>query len=94
MNATPEFSTQSKSIPSACDKLLRLSDLTLKSDYDFTIQLYDGEDSETPACSHHFKGNIKRSLISVAALGGILMGMAATAALTFHFCGSVMRKFK
>ena len=50
MNETPEKITQCSPMSGVCDKLSKLTDLTLKGDYDLTLQLLDSPSDSALLC--------------------------------------------
>ena len=77
-----------------CDKLSKLTDLTLKGDYDLTLQLLDSPSDSEPGCSHHFKGSMKHNFLGLVALSGIMVGAVAMSAVAFNLCSSLLRKIR
>ncbi|MGM9684381.1 MAG: hypothetical protein ACI3XQ_12360 [Eubacteriales bacterium] len=59
-----------------------LSELQLEKDYDITLSLYPDENTESPSCSHHFKGSSKHGLVkAILTVGAIGMIMSSVCAL-------------
>ena len=92
MNETQE--TGQNTVTEACRKLESITDYTVKADYDLTLQSLPSKNSAQPDCVHHFKGNIKRNMLCMLAVGGIIAGAAAALLLLIHGCCYIMCRKK
>ncbi len=89
MNETLEASKKD-ALSTFSDKMSNVTDYSIKSDYDVTLQLIPKGNGNTPACSHHFKGNLKHNMLGLLAVGGIIAGAAAFSVVVVHACCSLM----
>ena len=91
MNDLPEKVEKSgKMHTNPMSVLCGLTDYTVKSDYDVTVQLYPDKKSATPECSHHLKGSMKHELGKLLAFGGLMIGLAAICAAAVCICKNLM----
>ncbi len=90
MNEATE--TVKKEVTEVCDKVSRISDYRMKSDYDITLSIFDRHHREDGGCVHHLKGSMDRNLMCTLALAGITVGAIGAAICLFHMCCGICCK--
>ena len=75
-----------------CRKLKKIAATTADLDYDITLRIGDRDADGSEGCTHHLKGNSKRSLMTLLTIGGLIAAAAAAVVCYVHvFCSMVCR---
>ena len=78
---------------SLCDKLFKMCDCVVKSDYDVTLRLLPDENSGEATCTHHFKGSMKHDVVKLLTAGAIAAGAVIGVIAIIHMtCFCIFRE--